>query len=165
MKFLIPILMGGVGVAGGVGANLYLAPSHEPEAAVECVAPAADAHAEMPEPTIQAEDLANREFVKMSSQFIVPVITEEKVGALMVMAIALEMEKGHTELVYEREPKLRDVFLQVMFDQATVGRFNGRFASTRNLEPLRDELRTVARQILGSHVMDVLITEIARQDV
>jgi hypothetical protein len=159
MKYLLIVLMGLIGAGLGAGARFV-----QPSQSEEDVCAPVEVTTEMPPPSIDAPDLAGRDFVKMSNQFVVPLVTEDHVAALVVMSIAIEIEAGQSELVYAREPKLRDVFLQVMFDHASIGRFSGRFATTNNLSPLRSELRTVAQRILGETVSDVLITEIARQD-
>jgi len=86
------------------------------------------------------------------------------VDALVVLSLSLEVEAGNTEAVYLREPKLRDAFLQVMFDHANVGGFSGSFTDGSNLIVLRTSLKEAAAMILGTMVHDVLITDIARQD-
>ncbi|MGI3164030.1 flagellar basal body-associated FliL family protein [Pseudooceanicola sp. 200-1SW] len=164
MKKLLPILLIVLGIGGGAGAGLMLRPAPEmPMAPVEGAEEGAMEEAKTPEDPAE-EELSDREYVKMNNQFIIPVITEEKIGALVVMSISLEMEVGGQELVYAREPKLRDAFLQVMFDHANVGGFDGAFTNSNNLDILRAALFGVARRVLGETVSDVLITDIARQD-
>ncbi|MBY5971523.1 flagellar basal body-associated FliL family protein [Pseudooceanicola marinus] len=165
MKKLLPILLIVLGIGGGAGAGLMLRPA--PEVPAEGAAEGMEAPAEeMAEPMAEPpeEELTDREYVKMNNQFIIPVITDEKIGALVVMSISLEVELGGQELVYAREPKLRDAFLQVMFDHANVGGFDGAFTNSNNLDVLRAALFGVARKVLGPTVSDVLITDIARQD-
>jgi polyisoprenoid-binding protein YceI len=100
----------------------------------------------------------------MNNQFVVPVVEQGRVDAMVVLAISLEVEAGNTETVYQLEPKLRDAFLQVMFDHANVGGFSGTFTDGSNLIVLRTNLKEAAAMILGTVVRDVLITDIARQD-
>ena len=66
--------------------------------------------------------------------------------------------------IYSKEPKLRDSFLQVLFDHANIGGFDGAFTNANNLAVLRGALREVAQKDMGDQVTDVLIVEIARQD-
>ncbi|PRY24389.1 hypothetical protein CLV78_103255 [Aliiruegeria haliotis] len=107
----------------------------------------------------------NTEFVKLNNQFIVPVIEDGRVRSMVVMSLAVETATGAKEQVYEREPVLRDKFLQVLFEHANAGRFDGNFTSTRNLDLLRRSLREEARLHFGNLVVGVLVTDIARQDV
>ena len=68
-------------------------------------------------------------------------------------------------MVFSKEPKLRVSFLQVMFDHANIGGFSGSFTTNENLGILRRSLREAARAELGKDATDVLILEIARQDM
>jgi hypothetical protein len=56
------------------------------------------------------------------------------------------------------------VFLQVLFDHANAGGFQGSFTDGSNLVILRKALFESAAGILGEQVKDVLISDIARQD-
>jgi hypothetical protein len=162
MRKLLPVILALFGLAGGAGAGLFLRPAPvdapEGEAAAEAgEAPAADGdHAEA--------DSAEPEFVRLSNQFVVPVVAEGRVSAMVVLSLSLEVETGTTDAVFQREPKLRDAFLQVLFDHANLGGFSGSFTDGSNLVLLRTALKEAAVLVLGPVVKDVLITDIARQD-
>lgn len=172
LRKLIPLIIGLVGLGAGVGAGLYLRPDAKPDDhAADSTADATGpeghesgknaangdaAHAE--------DDGAGPEYVKLNNQFVVPVVQEGRVAAMVVLSLSLEVESGNTEAVYLREPKLRDVFLQVLFDHANVGGFSGSFTDGSNLVVLRTSLKEAAALVLGTTVRDVLITDIARQD-
>lgn len=180
MRKIIPLLLALLGLAGGGGVGLFLRPdaSSEDHADPEADAghgaadtsetgdhdaeAAAEDHGDQPAEDHGAE--TGPEYVKLSNQFVVPVVREGRVDAMVVLAISLEVEPGNTDGVFQREPKLRDAFLQVMFDHANVGGFNGSFTDSSNLIVLRTNLKEAAAMILGTVVRDVLITEIARQD-
>jgi len=178
VKKLFPIVLAIAGLGGGVGAGLFLRPAAEAgdhaaaDAAGHAEEPAAteDAHgdtaAEEDHGSVDPSDNeeGGPEYVKMNNQFVVPVVEDGRVDALVVLSLSLEVESGNTEAVYLREPKLRDAFLQVMFDHANVGGFSGSFTDGSNLIVLRTSLKEAAAMILGTMVHDVLITDIARQD-
>ena len=172
LRKLFPLLLALVGLGGGVAAGLVLRPTAEStDHTADGAEPAAsdahgDASAEDPEGSgheVVPEDGAP-EYVKMNNQFVVPVVEEGRVAAMVVLSLSLEMEPGNTEAVYQREPKLRDAFLQVLFDHANTGGFSGSFTDGSNLVVLRTSLKEAAALVLGSVVNDVLITDIARQD-
>ena len=104
------------------------------------------------------------EFVKLNNQFVIPIIRDERVASLVVLSLSLETRVPMNDAVFNREPKLRDSFLQVLFDHANMGGFNGSFTDAEMLDVLRRSLRDVARRELGSEVENVLITDISRQD-
>ncbi len=172
LRKLLPVMVALVGLGGGAGVGLYLRPVPTVgEQAAEGADPAkAGEHAEVAEAEGETGDHAAApgdgapEYVKMNNQFVVPVVASSRVAALVVLSLSLEVEAGNSEAVYQREPKLRDVFLQVLFDHANTGGFSGSFTDGSNLVVLRTSLKEAAALVLGTVVRDVLITDIARQD-
>ncbi len=152
MRWLLPLFLVVTGLLAGAGAGFLLRPP--PEAGS---LPATDAGQE-------ASDTASREYVRMNNQFIVPVIEGGRIASVVILSLSLEVAQGGSETVHDREPKLRDAFLGVLFDHANAGGFRGAFTDTANLVFLRKALTEVAQSILGPSVSDVLITDIARQD-
>jgi hypothetical protein len=148
MRKLIPVLLPVLGLAIGLAAGLFLKPAPEPEAEMAEELPA-------PAPT---------EAAKLSNQFVVPVVRDDRVAAMVVMALSIEVTAGMTGTVFENEPKLRDALLLVLFDHANAGGFDGPFTELSNLETLRAALREAAQAELGADVVDVLISDLARQD-
>lgn len=168
---LIPVILALVGLGGGVGAGLFLrpAPAAEEHSADDADPAKAGEHGaaaagdEAADHEGEPEEGAP-EYVKMNNQFVVPVVEDGRVAAMVVLSVSIEVEAGNTEAVYQREPKLRDVFLQVLFDHANTGGFSGSFTDGANLIVLRTSLKEAAILVMGSAVRDVLITDIARQD-
>lgn len=108
--------------------------------------------------------LGEREYVKLSNQFVVPVVQNEAVSSMVVIALSLEVHSGQKETIFLREPKLRDAYLQVLFDHANLGGFKGEFTNSGNLDVLRSALLEVSHDAVGELITDVLIVDIARQD-
>lgn len=165
LKKILPLVLLIIGAGAGAGAGLFLRPAPE--------APPSDAMADENEAVKEPEEADSEdqpveepqvEYVKMNNQFVVPIVTDAQVSALVVLSLSVEVPLGQKSAVYEREPKLRDSFLQVLFNHANRGGFNGAFTSSTNMKALRTALREVAQRDLGELVEDVLIQEIARQD-
>ena len=160
-KKILPLVLLLVGVGAGVGTGVFLRPEVEmPMVADETVPEKVTIQKDK---TPSAPELA-REYVKVNNQFVVPVVKGDSVQALVVMSLSLEVPAGQKDAIYSREPKLRDSFLQVMFDHANLGGFDGAFTNANNLDVLRNALREVAQKDMGEQISDVLIVEIARQD-
>ncbi|MEO9777873.1 MAG: flagellar basal body-associated FliL family protein [Sedimentitalea sp.] len=115
-------------------------------------------------PSHDEGEVGPTEFVKLNNQFVVPIVQADRVAALVVLSLSLETQAGARERVFEREPKLRDMFLRVLFDHANMGGFDGSFTRPGKLDVLRQSLADVAQKELGDDVESVLITDIARQD-
>lgn len=162
IRKLIPLLLALIGLGIGMGAGLFLRPApEEPVAEGEA---AAEGHSAAPAEGEEADPEALPEYVKMNNQFVVPVMDGGKVASMVILSLSLEVETGTSEQVYAREPKLRDAFLQVLFDHANAGGFQGSFTDGSNLVLLRKALMESASNVLGAVVKDVLISDIARQD-
>jgi hypothetical protein len=176
---LLPIILAVAGLGVGAGAGLFLRPpdttpepsavhaGEDPGATDHDVGPegapaAAEAHADAP----AAEDGLSppRDYVKLNNQFVIPVVEEGRVSALVILSLSLEVTAGMTETVYQIEPKLRDSLLQVMFDHANSGGFKGTFTDGSNMVLLRHALLENAQRVMGKDVTDVLIVDIVRQD-
>lgn len=166
MKRMLMVLLPLLALTGGAGAGLYLKPHDQPGQANgaadatghDAQSAEADAHGEVQETS------GLPDYVKLSNQFVIPILRGSAVTSLVVLSLSLEVVPGHSEEVYAREPKLRDAFLQVMFDHANAGGFSGEFTENAALGPLRQALREAATAILGTLVTDVLISDIVRQD-
>lgn len=161
MQKILPILLILIGIGGGIGAGLLLRPDPAAKAAlpecapVEIVRDDHDGH--------DTPDLP--EYIKLNNQFVIPIVDHDRVASMVVLSISLEANPGKREEVFSREPKLRDIFLQVLFDHANVGGFRGTFTTAGNMGTLRGALLDAAQGVMGHDVTDVLITDIARQDV
>ena len=157
IRKILPAILGLLGLLIGAGAGFFLRPAPDPVAGAKTEAAKAPAEG-------QADPALVPEYAKLSNQFIVPVVQRGKVAAMVILSLSLEVTKDSTAEVYNVEPKLRDKFLQVMFDHSNAGGFSGTYTDGSNLVLLREALLEAARSVLGDKVKDVLITDIVRQD-
>ena len=163
MKKLIPLILPLMGVCAGIGAGVYLKAGAAPQAVTaEEHSSAASDHAS---PDHKGEPLSPPQYVKLNNQFIVPVIEKDQVSSIVVLSISLEVESTDSEGIFAMEPKLRDSFLQVLFDHSNMGGFQGAFTNAAKMASLRRSLLAVAKQVSGDKITDVLITDLARQNV
>lgn len=159
MRKFLPLLLILIGAGAGVGAGLFLRPIPEAEAASH-----SEATKDMAAETEPVDPELLPEFVKLSNQFIVPVVEDGRIVSMVILSLSLEVKNGTTEQVYAREPRLRDEMLQLLFDHANTGGFRGSFTDADNMVILRAGLNEIAKKVLGDSVLDVLITDIVRQD-
>ncbi|TGD41952.1 flagellar basal body-associated protein FliL [Pseudotabrizicola sediminis] len=160
MRKLLPLLLIMIGAGAGLGAGLYLRPA--PPVAEGETDPAAEGDAHAAGARQSPEQLP--EFVKLTNQFVVPLVEKNQIASLVIISLSIEVTPGGTDQVYAKEPKLRDEILQRLFDHANTGGFRGTFTDADNLVILRNGLTEVARDVLGNIVKTVLITDIIRQD-
>lgn len=168
MKKLLPILLLLIGTGAGVGAGVFLRPEPTPEE-VSSNEASRDEHdegtAEKDEGAAGDLPIDGKEYVKLSNQFVVPLVEDDRIASMVVMTLSVEAPQGQSEGISDIEPKIRDVFLRILFDHAVIGGFSGAFLNNENLDSVRNKLKDAARVNFGEDLIsDVLIFEIARQD-
>lgn len=168
MGKLLPLILAVLGLSAGAGAGYLLRPPPEDKVETNPCGDIQPEEAKHSGPAPGHDDseatAPSHEYVKMNNQFVVPVVEAGNVSALVILSINLEVSPGATEQIYAREPKLRDGFLQVLFDHANAGGFQGAFTQSSNLDVLRHALLETAQKAMGALVSDVLIVDIVRQD-
>ena len=165
MKKILPIIMLLIGTGAGVGAGVFLRP--EPTLTEHSETQVEEKEiAEKPEKEKEEGlPIDGKEYIKLSNQFVVPIVEKDRISSMIVMTLSVEAPIGQGQEVYDLEPKVRDVFLRVLFDHAAIGGFRGAFLNNENLDPVRLNLKNAARENFGADLIsDVLIFEIARQD-
>ncbi len=176
-KIVLPAAFAVVGLVGGAAAGWFLKPPPPPEPCLDdegveldeaaCAAMEAEKAAEAEELAPPPEDLkydTPSEFVALDRQFIVPVMGETRVEAMIIVSLTVEVGQGSTDSVLSRQPRVRDSLLRVLFDHAYSGGFDGAFTAEYVMRDLRRNLLKAARKSVGPDVRNVLIADIIRQE-
>lgn len=166
LKKIFPILLALIGLGAGIGGGIAFRPPAEIVEIDPCGDVAVhDSHGtEILEADLD-EGSSAFEYVKLNNQFVIPDLDDGRVTAMVVLSLSLEAKNGSREAIYAREPKLRDAFLQVLFDHANTGGFKGAFTDSGTMNNLRTALTEIAQKTIGSQINDVLVVDIIRQDV
>ncbi|ADO43498.1 flagellar basal body-associated FliL family protein [Ketogulonicigenium vulgare] len=143
-KILLPMILTVIGTASGIGAGIITA-----RPAVEAV------------PTIIPP---THTYVPLDEPFVVPILRDEMTRAIVVAALGIEIDAAQASIVAPAMPKLRDQFLQVLYDHANTGGFDGLFTAPDVMRRLRDRLKSAAVETLGNGVHDILVTDLSRQE-
>jgi hypothetical protein len=166
-SLLLPLVLLLLGLGGGVGAALVLSPATVEETALPnpCGEPAAASDSAAAEAVAEEDhDDSSHTYVRLNNQFVVPLLVDGEVDAMAMLSLSVEIPAGQEEAIHEREPKLRDIFLQVLFDHANTGGFDGLFTGQSAMRELRGSLLDAAQEEMGGLVKNVLITDVVRQD-
>ncbi|MGY6549899.1 MAG: hypothetical protein ACXIU7_12990 [Roseinatronobacter sp.] len=150
MKFLIPLIMIILGGAIGAGAGYFMRAEETPEASEQTPPP--------PRTNVELT------LLELPNQFVVPLIVDDRIDAMMVLRLAIEFDATHADVIDAHMLHLREVFLQQLFDHANNGGFSGTFTHQATLNRLRSSLRDATERITGVQgITRVLITDIARR--
>ncbi|MGR3758469.1 MAG: flagellar basal body-associated FliL family protein [Tranquillimonas sp.] len=167
LNLILPATLALAGLGAGIGAGIALKPTAAApaqdgaDAAPECAATTAIAAAAAEVPP---EPPTDSDFVKLANQFVVPVVRDGAVAAMVVLNLTLEVAEDAGDAVRAREPKLRDSFLRVLLDHANAGGFDGAFTANGTMDSLRGALLEVGRNDAGPGLRNILILDINRQD-
>ncbi|NIY73307.1 flagellar basal body-associated FliL family protein [Marivivens donghaensis] len=152
MRLLIPVLFFIIGIAAGTCAGYFLSSDEAPHEAAEEHAP-------------DEEHETTAAYAKLNNQFIVPVVEDAEMRSVVVLSLSLQVPEDEKDSVYAMEPKLRDVLFSALMEHANLGGFSGNFTSSDKMRTLRQVLKEAAEVVLPDAIEDVLILDIARQDV
>jgi len=172
MKLILPLVIALLGLGAGVGAGLVLKPAPEVDileetaCAEEMEEDCEEADPFKPVAMEKPKPEGELTYVAMEKPFVVPVFSGEKVTAMVVISLSVEVGAEAARAVEDIQPRLRDSFLKVMFRHANSGGFDGSFTAGQKMEDLKSGLLAAAGEVAGKlDIYDVLVTEIARQDV
>lgn len=164
LKKIMPLFALLFGLAGGGAAAIFLAPPPDDEPMSQHEATAPDTQSETSSNDLQDRASGSFEIVKLPSQFVVPVIMDNRVRAMVILTVALEVEVGQGDRVRALEPKLRDEFLAELFSLAALDGFKDEMISRKTLELVKRALSVRSSEVLGLQNVNVLVTDMARQD-
>lgn len=164
LKKIMPLLALILGLAGGGAAAIFLAPPPDDQPMSQNEATTPDAQSETSSDDLQDGASDSFEIVKLPSQFVVPVIMDNRVRAMVILTVALEVEVGQGDRVRALEPKLRDEFLAELFSLAALDGFKDEMISRKTLELVKRALSVRSSEVLGLQNVNVLVTDMARQD-
>ena len=172
MQKIIALVIVLLGVGGGLALGVALRPGDAapaPDDAMAGPAEAAEDHGAadsgVAENNGEGDVGADRGYVKIRRQIIVPVVKGGETQALMLFDLALDVPRAMTERTYAAEPRLRDAFLRELFEMSYTGAFSSTYTDERVVDELREKLRAAARRLLGDSVAEVLILDIMRQEL
>lgn len=168
---LFPVILG-VSAFGGVMVADIVRPSapasgdtHEVKADVHAK-PKKDSHgkAEKGGHGGEASYAGETEFLKFKRQFVVPVLKDDTVHALVLLNIGLEVSAKERDHLFRMEPRFRDAFIRELLALSDTGYLDGDLTSPDTYEVLRETLIRAAHEIAKDGIKDVLILDLSRQD-
>ncbi len=103
-------------------------------------------------------------FIDMERKFVVPLVRGNRVQALVVVDLRLEVTASGESRGLALKPKLRDAFLDTLYAMAVAGAFDGDLYSNNVQHEMRARLLEAARAVLQEDASAILIAELLRQD-
>ncbi len=103
-------------------------------------------------------------YLKFNRQFVVPVMSNGKISALVIMNLNLELDSNAPDNAYTFEPKLRDAITRELLALSNDGAFGKNLTSAETYENIRRTLLSASKVVIPDGVHDILILDLARQE-
>lgn len=104
------------------------------------------------------------DFMKFKRQFVVPVMKDQAVEALVLLNLGLDIDENKRDEIFKKEPRFRDTFIRELLQLSNDGYFNEEMTSPNTYEVVRETLLRAAKSVNDEGVNDVLILDFSRQD-
>lgn len=104
-------------------------------------------------------------YYKFSREFIIPLMREEQVEALIIMNLNLEIESSVSGMLFTKEPKLRDNIMSTLIELSNDGVTLDNFSRVESYETIRSMILQNLNSEIGPGILNVLILDMAKQEV
>jgi flagellar protein FliL len=105
------------------------------------------------------------EYFKFSREFVVPIMRESRVESLVILNINLEVDASEIQRLFSMEPKIRDNIMTTLIELSNDGATLDSIATLKNYESIRSTVLLNLQTILPEGIRNVLIVDMAKQDL
>jgi flagellar basal body-associated protein FliL len=105
------------------------------------------------------------EYFKFTREFVVPIMRESKVDSLVILNINLEVDASLAPKLFAMEPKVRDNIMTTLVELSNDGSTLEAIANLENYESIRASVLKNLKVILPDGIRNVLIVDMAKQDL
>ncbi len=96
--------------------------------------------------------------------FIVPVVGTDRVQALVLLNVSVEMDEVNIDSAQQREPNIRDAFMKSLLAMSHEGLFNQDITDPDVYSEIQQRLLETAKYSIDESVRSILLVDFARQD-
>lgn len=104
-------------------------------------------------------------YFKFSREFVVPVVSQGRVTSLVILNLNLEADADMSQKLFEMEPKLRDNIMTTLITISNDGKTFESMTDLENYESIRSMVMMNLKSVMATGVHNVLIVDLAKQDL
>ena len=104
-------------------------------------------------------------FYKFSREFVVPIMAERRVKALVILHISLEVDEKTSDQLFSLDPKLRDNIMTTLIGLSNDGRTLDELTNPESYETIRSMILMNLRSGVSEGIQNVLIMDVGKQDL
>lgn len=107
----------------------------------------------------------NSVYYKFSREFVVPILEDGKVASLVIINLHIEADPKISQELFRMDPKLRDNIMTTLIALSGDGRTFNEVTNVNTYETLRATIRKNLEAIVPNGVRNILIVDMAKQDL
>ena len=96
--------------------------------------------------------------------FIIPIIGENRVDALVLLTVSVELDAAKIDEVRTREPRIRDAFMKTLLTLSHEGVLSQDITDPDVYTIIQERLLKTAKDVVDEDVESILLVDFARQD-
>ena len=104
-------------------------------------------------------------YYRFSREFVIPIIENGKVDALVILNLNLEVDSALSQQLFSMEPKLRDNIMTTLIKLSADDRTLHSITDVENYETLRSMILTNLQSAVPHGIENVLILDMAKQEL
>ena len=104
-------------------------------------------------------------YFKFSREFVVPVVSQGRVTSLVILNLNLEADASMSQKLFEMEPKLRDNIMTTLITISNDGKTFESMTDVENYETIRSMVMMNLQSVMATGIHNVLIVDLAKQDL
>lgn len=104
-------------------------------------------------------------YFKFSREFVVPLMRDNQVESLVILNLNLEIDSSESGSLFSKEPKLRDNIMSTLIELSNDGSTLDNFSQVESYETIRSVILENLKSEIGPGIMNVLILDMAKQQV
>ena len=104
-------------------------------------------------------------YFKFSREFVVPLTRDNQVESLIILNLNLEIDSSESGSLFSKEPKLRDNIMSSLIELSNDGSTLDNFSQVESYETIRSVVLENLKRDLGAGILNVLILDMAKQQV
>lgn len=104
-------------------------------------------------------------YYNFTREFVVPIIRDEQVVSLVILNLNLEVDNSISGKLFSMEPKLRDNIMTTLIGISNDGTTFNSMTQVENYEYIRSTILESLQEKVGKEILNVLIMDMARQDL
>jgi flagellar protein FliL len=112
-----------------------------------------------------ASDAGGKSYFKFSREFVVPLMSGDRVSELVILNISLETDASLSQTLFSQEPKLRDNIMTTLIGLSNDGVTFESMTAVDNYETLRSTILMNLDSVIADGIDNVLILDLAKQEI